>query len=291
VFAVEGWSDLDAAYTELGAQTKRQVVQLLPDGWSFEGKRVLDFGSGAGRTLRHFASEAESAEFWGCDIDSASIQWLQENLSPPFHAWRTTVNPPLGLEHGTFDLVYAISVFTHLTYNSSQWLLELHRMLKADGLLIATFMGRWTSDWFAGEPWVEDRIGMNVLHHNRGWDDGGPAVLMSEWWVREHWGRAFEIVEIAPQFQNFSWAAMRKREVELTTEDIERPSDDPREYAAVRHNVRQLQREVDSQAAVYERRIREYEERILEYESSRSWKSTRPLREVAKGLRRRHVPR
>jgi hypothetical protein len=164
-------------------------------------------------------------------------------------------------------------------------------MLMADGLLIATFLGRWTSDWFAGEPWVEDRIGMNVLHHNRGWDDGGPAVLMSEWWVREHWGRAFEIVQIAPQFQNFSWAVMRKREAQLTTEDIERPSDDPREYAAVRHNVRQLQRELDSQAAAHARSFRQCEERILEYENSRSWKGTRPLREVAQALRRRYASR
>jgi hypothetical protein len=32
---------------------------------------------------------------------------------------------------------------------------------------------------------------MNVLYHQRDWEIGGPAVLMSEWWVREHWGRAF----------------------------------------------------------------------------------------------------
>jgi SAM-dependent methyltransferase len=117
VFGVAGWSDPVAAYHELGAQTKRQVVRLLPAGWSFEDKRVLDFGSGAGRTLRHFAGEASVAEFWGCDIDEPSIDWLQENLCPPFHAWRSPHNPPLGLEHSTFDLIYATSVFTHLTYN------------------------------------------------------------------------------------------------------------------------------------------------------------------------------
>ena len=249
VFAVEGWSDPDLAYDELGAQTKNQLVRLLPAEWAFAGKRVLDFGSGAGRTLRHFATEAGTAEFWGADIDEPSIVWMQGNLSPPFHAWQSTINPPLGLEHGSFDLIYAISVFTHLTDNSIQWLLELHRLLKPDGLLIATFMGRWNSEWFAKEPWVEDRVGMNVLHHNRDWDSGGPAVLMSEWWVREHWGRAFEIVDIAPQFHNFSWCVMRKREVELTTDDIERPSDDPREYAAIRHNVKQLQREVVDELA------------------------------------------
>jgi SAM-dependent methyltransferase len=309
VFAVESWSDADAAYEELGAQTKRQVVRLLPEGWSFGDKRVLDFGSGAGRTLRHFLDEAEVADFWGCDIDGPSIAWMRENLCPPFHAWQSAHNPPLGLEHGTFDLIYAISVFTHLTDNATSWLLELHRTLRPEGILIATFMGRWISEWFAKEPWHEDRIGMNVLHHNRDWESGGPAVLMSEWWVREHWGRAFEIIEIAPQFQNFSWAVMRKREVELTTEDIERPSSDPREYAAVRHNVRQLQREVvdelafhqslheqvrAEQAAAYERRIQQYEERLGEYgerlrayEDSLSWRSTSPLRWAARVLRQR----
>jgi SAM-dependent methyltransferase len=299
VFSVEGWSDPEVAYVELGAQTKRQVVRLLPDGWSFLGKRVLDFGSGAGRTLRHFAGEADKAEFWACDIDGPSIKWLQENLCPPFHVWQSTHDPPLGLQHGTFDLIYAISVFTHLTNNSAKWLLELHRMLRPDGLLIATFMGRWNSEWFAKEPWIEDRVGMNVLYHNRDWESGGPAVLMSEWWVREHWGRAFEIVEIAPQFQNFSWAVMRKRDVELTTEDIERPSADPREYAAVRHNIRQLQRElVDELQFLHEQHLRArtdqaaaYEQRIREYENSLSWKITRPLRRATQALRPRNAPR
>lgn len=320
VFAVEGWSDPDAAYEALGAQTKSQVTRLLPEGWSFERKRVLDFGSGAGRTLRHFAQEAEIAEFWGCDIDGPSIAWMHENLCPPFHAWQSPHNPPLGLEHETFDLIYAISVFTHLTDNSIPWLLELHRMLKPDGLLVATFMGRWISEWFANEPWVEDRVGMNVLHHNRDWDSGGPAVLMSEWWIREHWGRAFEILEILPQFQNFSWVVMRKRDAELTTEDIERPSGDPREYMAVRHNVRQLQRELVAELALvhdlhssaradeveafqgrmqeYEARMREYEARIQEcearvrfYEDSRSWRMTQPVRAVAQALRSRNTSR
>jgi SAM-dependent methyltransferase len=303
VFSIVGWSDPDVAYQELGAQTKRQIVKLLPAGWSFDGKRVLDFGSGAGRTLRHFAEEATTAEFWGCDIDEPSIKWLDENLCPPFHAWQTTHNPPLGLEHGSFDLIYAVSVFTHLTSNSAAWLLELHRMLKPDGLLIATYMGRWNSEYLAREPWVEDRIGMNVLGHNRSWDDGGPAVLMSDWWVREHWGRAFEIVDIARQFQNYSWAVMRKRDVDLTTDEIERPSDDPREYRSLLHNLRQVERELAheldfqeklhdqamaAQAAGYETRLREYERQLREIENSASWKLTRPLR-LAKRAARRDV--
>jgi SAM-dependent methyltransferase len=297
VFAVEGWSDPDISYLELGAQTKRQVVRLLPDGWAWEGKRVLDFGSGAGRTLRHFAREAEVAEFWGCDIDGPSITWLNENLNPPFHGWKSVEYPPLGLQHGSFDLIYAVSVFTHLTSNSALWLLELHRMLKPDGLLILTYMGRWNSEWIAGEPWVEDRIGFNVLYHTREWDHGGPAVLISDWWMREHWGRAFEIVELVPQFQNYTWVALRKRPVELSTDEIERPSQDPREYASLRHNLYQVQRELTKMRTehaqaeqdlirAYEGRIADYERRIAGYENSRSWRITRPIRQAARSYKR-----
>ena len=302
VFWVSGWStDPIRAYEEMGAQTKRALMSLLPDDWTFEGKRVLDFGSGAGRTLRHFLPEAEEGEFWGADIDRASTEWLEQNLSPPLNAWRCAAWPPLGLEHGSFDLIYAVSVFTHLTDNSSAMLLELHRLLKPGGLLIATYMGRWNSEFFANEPWDEDRTGRNTLYHSRPWDLGGPAVLTSDWWVREHWGRAFEILEIAPQIHNMSWALLRKRDVDLTDADLDRPGDDPREYLALQHNLLQLRREaeevqagraselaaaLDRQRQVYEELRAEHEGLLRQVEESISWRVTSPFRAGAR-LRRR----
>ncbi len=129
-------------YEMRGHAGRDQIVSMLPTGWSFEGKRVLDFGCGAGRTLRYFLDEAEIAEFWGCDIDEASIAWLSEHLSPPIHPVRTNEIPPIPRPEGYFDLVYAVSVFTHLTDSWSQWLLELHRLLRDEGLLIATYTAR-----------------------------------------------------------------------------------------------------------------------------------------------------
>jgi hypothetical protein len=84
---------------------------------------------------------------------------------------------------------------------------------------------------------------------------------------------------------------MRKRDVELTTDDLETPDDDPREFAALRHNVRQLQREamlLESQFA-QERRLREREldETRRGYERSLSWRITGPLRAAARRARRR----
>jgi SAM-dependent methyltransferase len=184
------------SYERLGRDSRQLVLDLLPEDWSFEGKRVLDFGSGAGKVLRHFAAEARVAELHGCDIDGPSIEWLQRELCPPFHAFRNEELPPLPVPDAQYDLVLALSVFTHLTDSWNDWLLELHRVLRDDGLLIATFLGKAAYEAFTGKRYRERRIGMKVLNRRQGWDAGGPTVFHSERWLREHWGKTFDFVEL-----------------------------------------------------------------------------------------------
>jgi hypothetical protein len=118
-------------------------------------------------------------------------------------------------------------VFTHLTDQSLAWLAELHRILTPEGLLMASYTGRWSSELLAGETWGENRIRMNVLRHDQGWDDGGPMVLMSDWWMRQHWGRAFEFVAVEPMVHGQTWALLRERDVEVTAEKLPEPSPRP----------------------------------------------------------------
>jgi SAM-dependent methyltransferase len=237
-------------YDTLGRETRDGILRHLPSDWTFNEKRILDFGCGAGRTLRHFTDEAGNAEFWGCDIDEQSIRWMEEHMSPPFHVFVNGPEPPLDQPDSSFDLVFAVSVFTHLASSWSRWLVDLHRLLKPDGLLVVTFMGRGMSDEIAGEPWSEDRIGMNVTKYGQGWDLGGPMVMHSPWWIEEHWGRAFEILSLAPDgFASKPWldhgtVLMRKRAQAVDTEALERiDPGDPREMRALTHNVGQLRSE------------------------------------------------
>lgn len=271
-----------AAWAALGPETKTALLKLLPDQWSFEGKRVLDFGCGNGRTLRHFLSEAETSEFWGTDIHAGGINAVQRDYCPPLHAQLCGVMPPVGLDYGSFDLAWAISVFTHLTDNSIPWLLELHRLLKPRGLLIATYNGRWNSEFVTGQPWNENLVGMNVVQHNQSWDRGGPTVLMSDWWVREHWGRAFEILDVEPRIHNMTWVLLRKLDVDVSVDDVEAPGDDPREYDAVKHNFRQVQRELELTQELSRVMV---EKARSEYELSASWRLTKPLRAAASRVR------
>lgn len=71
---------------------------------------------------------------WQKVIDGPSIEWMKHELSPPLHVWKSSQGSPLGFEPSSFDLIWAISVFTHLPQMTSlQWLLELHRLLRPGG--------------------------------------------------------------------------------------------------------------------------------------------------------------
>lgn len=238
-----------AAYHEIGASGRALIETMLPDDWSWDGKRVLDFGCGVGKVLRHFAPETEVAEFTGCDIHAPSVEWLQRNLSPPFHFFRCAEEPPLPQPDGHFDLIYAISVYTHLTDHWAEWLLEHHRVLAPDGLLIASFLGEGMIGPLLGESWDEDKIGMNTLWAGKAWDAGGPITLHSPWWLRAHWGRAFEVVRIVPHTGNeiaegHGLVLLRRKPVQLSAADLRRfePGEE-REIQALAHQAEQLRRE------------------------------------------------
>jgi SAM-dependent methyltransferase len=247
-----------ALYDEFGAETRDEILSRLPSDWTFEGRTVLDFGCGAGRTLRHFVREAEVGRVLGCDIHAESVQWLQATLCPPLEVFENGEVPPLALTDGSIELIWAISVFTHLTDHASAWLLELHRVLAEDGLLITTFNGSGTNRTVTGEDWDPDRIGMTVLFSGQSWDTGGPAVVHSPWWIREHWGRLFEIVSLEEEgfavrttrerkpshWQGQGIAVLRRKPVELGLEELERVDPaEAREIAALRYNLELVQRE------------------------------------------------
>lgn len=144
-----------------GREIRDAIVRSLPEGYDFRGRRVLEFGCGIGRVLRHFVEEAERAEFWGCDIDDACITWLRQNYPPSFQWFTNSSAPALSVPSGYFDLVYAVSVFTHLTAEQWEpWLLELRRVLKPDGLAILTFHNRVAYEYNVERPFDEKTTGM-----------------------------------------------------------------------------------------------------------------------------------
>ena len=116
-------------------------------------------------------------------------------------------------------------------------------------MIVVTFLGAGMSEAEHAGAWDPDLVGMNVLRHGQDWDGGGPTVFHSDWWLRAHWGRAFEIVDIhqdqdgngAATPGSHGYVVMRKRPIAAAGVDlVALEPGEPREVAALQHNIEQL---------------------------------------------------
>jgi ubiquinone/menaquinone biosynthesis C-methylase UbiE len=231
-------------YYEIGRGHVGLINAMLPQAWTWADRRVLDFGCGTGRTLVSLKTEAPDADLWGCDIDESSIEWARDNLSPGLRFVKNEELPPLDLVGSQFDLIYGMSVFTHLVETWSDWLLEIHRLLKPGGYGIFTFLGEGMMPGLTGAEWQEESVGMIALDVGRKWDQGGPNVFHSEWWLRAHWGRLFQVEEVMPYADvahrhGHGFVRVRKDDREVPTKRaLERvEADDPREISSLQLNI------------------------------------------------------
>jgi len=105
-------------------------------------QRILEWGCGAARVLRHLPSFfPPKVEFYGTDYNPQSIAWCRTAV-PCIHFAGNDAAPPLPFPTGQFDVVYAISVMTHLSAAQQKvWLRELRRVLAPRGILVLSLHG------------------------------------------------------------------------------------------------------------------------------------------------------
>ncbi|HEX3561294.1 MAG TPA: hypothetical protein VHU24_00535 [Solirubrobacterales bacterium] len=219
--------------------------------------------------------------------------------------------PPLEFAEGSFELIEAPSAFTKIDEGWAEWLLELRRLLTDHGVLVIGLAAPEGFERLTGGAWDESRVGMTVLSALNG--ASSRVVFHSEWWLRAHWGRAFEVLSI-DQREGRRFVSLRKTGDLLTAADLERPeAGDERELAAASANAAYLRAqmdrvdrshrsELDEQREDMNRELmrRSYAEADLdwarrgplatlvaaEYEATTSWRLTKPLRAAGKILRR-----
>jgi SAM-dependent methyltransferase len=105
-------------------------------------RTVLDFGCGCGRTLLWFTQHPAALSLFGTDIDAGAIEWCRQHFA--FAAFDTNkALPPSRYATAQFDLIYTISVFTHLNEQQQfAWLQEFQRILQPGGVALITVLGR-----------------------------------------------------------------------------------------------------------------------------------------------------
>ncbi len=133
-----GSSGLDAL-REAGRFYTRALRLLTDRGVpAQEIGRVLDFGCGWGRIYRLFLRNCRPGDLVGVDIDDGCIDICSSSM-PYGNFERCDPMPPLGFGDGSFDVVTAYSVFSHLAEDPLRaWLREFGRLLRPGGIVFLT---------------------------------------------------------------------------------------------------------------------------------------------------------
>jgi SAM-dependent methyltransferase len=143
VLLVTGNTDVGwfLASGKLAAQSLRDILRKNNiDIGSFEA--ILDFGCGVGRVLRHLRV-LTGARLFGCDYNGNLIAWCRINLSFADFSINQ-LDGKLLYDRHSFDFIYALSVFTHLTEAQNIfWINELMRVLRPGGYLLLTTHGKY----------------------------------------------------------------------------------------------------------------------------------------------------
>jgi SAM-dependent methyltransferase len=201
----ERWNGLSGAplahqsagfYRLLRARSERPLAE----------SRVLDFGCGWGRLTRFLARDVPPERLHGCDPVAEILAVCRENRVPATLAQSDFLPERLPFDE-PFDLAFAFSVFTHLSEAAHERCLAvLHDALKPGGILVATIR---PPDYLhlhplmapalarAGEPYVFAPHPPEPDHPQYAGEemDYGETVITLPY-VREHWGRWFELLHV-----------------------------------------------------------------------------------------------
>jgi 2-polyprenyl-3-methyl-5-hydroxy-6-metoxy-1,4-benzoquinol methylase len=103
--------------------------------------KVLDFGGGWGRIARFFLRNTKPGNIWVTDLMSESMRWLKETKAP-FNLIQNNPLPPIDGLNVKFDIIFAFSVFSHLSEEYfTTWVKYLLGMLEPGGSLVFTSRG------------------------------------------------------------------------------------------------------------------------------------------------------
>lgn len=143
VYLTQGITNITEYQNSILPAVSTMQNYLAVAGVSLENLRnLLDFGCGSGRLLLGWHIMRPDVVCCGTDINQRLVGWAQRYLPPAMQFDNGCLLPPTRYATDSFDLIYAISVFTHLNIQiQQQWIAEFCRILRPGGYLLVTLHG------------------------------------------------------------------------------------------------------------------------------------------------------
>ena len=169
-----------------------------------EARAILDWGCGCGRVFQYIPFK-QRAHLTGIDIVADNVEWCAKNF-PEARFETVPLLPPTKFGAATFDLVFAISVLTHLTEESQlAWLAELGRITAPGATVLLSVHGE--TAWLLGGTdlarYGEWRSkGFLVIGKNDDLDGSGVDSsqyynsFISREYIFKVWSRYFKVMDV-----------------------------------------------------------------------------------------------
>jgi SAM-dependent methyltransferase len=184
-------------------QGRRQVEAirqgLAQAGISFADVRtVLDFGCGCGRTALWLWKEHPHLEYHGVDLDPQSIRWASEHVKFGTFQVSSPV-PPLPFAESQFDMIFSISVFTHLPEDlATPWLQELRPIVRPGGVVCLSVHSEAATEHLALAQ-RRELLQRGICHADSGamskiFDDFYQNTYHTHDYLMNTWGALFDVI-------------------------------------------------------------------------------------------------
>ena len=133
------------AFNSCGQRDAKFILSFIG-----ENKTILDFGCGIGRIIKFIAPYSKSV--WGVDISSIMIAKAKEFLKDiPGINLKLIEQRTLPFATNMFDGVYSWLCFQHMDrFDAYCYFREIFRVLKIDGIFLATFPSLFSDIYFKG---------------------------------------------------------------------------------------------------------------------------------------------
>jgi SAM-dependent methyltransferase len=182
---------------------------------------VLDFGCGSARVLPHVRARGAGPRCAGCDVDPTAIGWASRH-HPELELARSDFAPPLPFADRSFDLVYSISVFSHIDESlQDRWLTELRRVLVPGGVALLSVHGAHAfaqfrsgavrTGWCDPSVFARGALGPDELvfvpYTRSRWNAGELPGVGRDYglafhgadYLRRHFSAVLEVLDVAPR--------------------------------------------------------------------------------------------
>lgn len=201
-------------YARSGAEGAALLARAA-DRLGREPARILDFGCGYGRVLRHLGRRWTGAEVVAADLDEEAVRFCRQGLG----ATPLLVGPRAapGALHPCYDLIWAGSVFSHLP--PELWggrLRTLVECLAPCGQLVLTTHGPSCLEHpeLYAVPLPVDRARLEevgILHQPYPWARDYGVTVVTEAYVRQSLPEDAELIEVRARgwdgHQDVYWVA------------------------------------------------------------------------------------